>query len=307
MDDAGRGGGDGGVLAGGTQHKSELVALLKAQNHVVAMTGDGVNDAPALKRADIGVAMGSGTAVAKHASDMVLADDNFATIVSAVAEGRAIYNNTKQFIRYTVSTSARWCASSSPGAGHAGDAQPDSAAVGEPRDRRASRDGADSTSRRGYHATAAEETDESIVDRWLSSGISSSDSTSVWPPWAFRWWFMSYAEGPMMTWTELTSFEHCVEGRERHSCEIFNRKTNPNPSTMSLSVLCGGDVHALNALSENGSLLTYPPWSNNWLIGAIVISMALHCLILYVPWLAATFTVAPLNYLEWRAVIVSSW
>ena len=105
---------------------------------------------------------------------------------------------------------------------------------------------------------------------------------------------MSYAEGPMMTWTELTSFEHCVEGRERHSCEIFNRKTNPNPSTMSLSVLCVVEMfNALNALSENGSLLTHPPWSNNWLTGAIVISMALHCLILYVPWLAATFSVAP--------------
>ena len=115
----------------------------------------------------------------------------------------------------------------------------------------------------------------------------------------------------MLSWDELVSFESCDESVQKHySCNIFKAGSDGRlkyPSTIALSILVTIEMlNALNSLSEKESLLSVPPWTNYWLILAILLSFGLHCFILYVPSFASIFGVAPLSRDEWFAVFAFS-
>ncbi|XP_026101235.1 sarcoplasmic/endoplasmic reticulum calcium ATPase 1-like isoform X2 [Carassius auratus] len=293
-------------------HKSKIVEFLQGQDEITAMTGDGVNDAPALKKAEIGIAMGSGTAVAKSASEMVLADDNFSSIVAAVEEGRAIYNNMKQFIRYLISSNIGevvcifltaalglpealipvqllWVNLVTDGlpATALGFNPPDLEIMGKP----------------------PRSPKESLISGWLFFrymviGAYVGAATVG----AAAYWFMYDVEGPQVTYHQLSHFMQCEEENPDFTgldCEVFEAAA---PMTMALSVLVTIEMcNALNSLSENQSLVRMPPWSNGWLAAAMTLSMSLHFMIIYVDPLPMVFKLTHLNVEQWMVVLKLSF
>ncbi len=250
------------------EQKLKIVTALQDRGEIVAMTGDGVNDAPALRRADIGVAMGvTGTDVAKEASAMILLDDNFATIVRAVREGRKIYDNLRRFIRYVVTTNSAeiWTIFLAPFVGLPIPLLPvqilwiNLVTDGLP----------------GL-ALAAEPEEKGVMQR---------------PPRPPQEGVFAHGLGVHAVWVGLS-----MAGLTLGAQAWFFHAGSSHWQTMTFTVLCLAQLaHVLAIRSERESLFTQGLSTNKPLLGAVLLTLVLQLATVYVPALNDVFRTEPLS------------
>ncbi len=260
------------------EHKTRIVTALKEKGHITAMTGDGVNDAPSLKKADIGIAMGiTGTDVAKEAADMVLTDDNFASIVNAVEEGRHIYDNIIKFIYFLLCCNigeifvlffALLLGFSRPlipiqilWINLITDGFPALALGVDPPEE-------------GIMKRKPRDPKESIFSQGRARSI--------------------VEIGLLMSVLVLVGFRFLGESGEHAQTVAF--------STLVFVQL----AHTFNARSEKKSIFNIGIFSNKYLVGAVLLSVGLQISVVYTPGLQPLFGTVPLNMGEWVVILVLS-
>lgn len=276
------------------EHKVRIVKAFKSKGNIVSMTGDGVNDAPSLKAADIGVAMGiTGTDVAKGASDMVLTDDNFSTIVAAIEEGRNIFNNIKKSVIFLISCNAGEIVTLFFGILF-GWAAPLNAThilwVNLITD--------------SFPALAlgVDPGDKDVMKHKPRSPKDSLFKGSL---------FTLLFNGVLIGILTLIGFIYGVNKYGDAGVTLVNIANNPealmHAQTIAFVVLSGTQlIHSLNMRSSDKSIFKIGLFSNMYLIYAMVVGIALQMAVIYIPPIARMFNVIPLTLADWGLVIVLS-
>ena len=280
------------------EHKLKIVESLQRQGNIVAMTGDGVNDAPAVKTADIGVAMGiTGTEVTKQSAKMILADDNFSTIVAAVREGRGIFDNIRKFLRYLLSSNVGEVFTVFGGvmlAGFLGITQPGSQGVTVPLLATQLLWINLLTDAAPALAMGVDPSTDDVMARKPRKLTDRVIDAEMWGDIIFI--------GVIMAAVTLIGMDMHLDGglfTDRSVDAIGHDAQMTEARTMGFTILVFAQM--LNALASRSHLQSafVGLFSNKWLWGAIALSMVLQLAVIYIPFLNTAFGTVPLSVGAW--------